>query len=67
MILGHRPSPMKHTADFYEHRSSLRAQRIERVRTPGGSGILSDILAARDGGERFPREVINHSLLLQYE
>lgn len=32
MILGERPAPMHQTANFYEQRSSLRAQRIERAR-----------------------------------
>lgn len=32
MILGERPAPMHQTANFYEQRSSLRAQRIGRAR-----------------------------------
>lgn len=32
MILGERACPIKHTASFYEQRSSLRAQRLGRAR-----------------------------------
>lgn len=43
MILGYRPSPLRHTPSFYTHRSSLRAERIARARTHVNSAENDDL------------------------
>lgn len=49
MILGERTGPMKHTTAFYEHRLSLRAQRIERARHTSSSLLPGAFLSEEEG------------------